>query len=551
MSLGDTERAPADAGAAPAADRRDGGRGWLVGIALALPAALFVAAFLVVPIGNLGITSLWRTQYFQIDHDWNLDQFQEVLSKKGVVTTLVRSVWTGLVVATVTMVLAFPVSWYLRFRAGAGKAVLLGIIVTVLFSSYLVRIYAWRTLLGREGAINWALQTTGITDEPVLFFFYNRFAVVLTLVHIFLPFVILLLLASLEGLGDDVVEAARVLGARGYQTLGSVVVPIIARGAFGAFAFTFIPSERRLLARLGALARLHRNARRLHAGGLLRRPRRLPDIAMRAGGILLRVYVGLLIAFLLAPVVVIILFSFNRARSLSFPISALSLEWYDTAFSDPKFQDALVNSLVIGGAMLVVVAVIGTPAAWAIARHRFPGRAILLAVVLAPLTMPGLFIGVGLLTFFVAIGEPLSLRTVVIAHVVYTLGFYVLVASARFAGLDPAFDEAARTLGASRWQSLRLVTWPMVRPALLAALALCLALSLDEFVITFYVIGPENTLPIVIFSNVRSTVSPAINAIATTLLVASWISVALAALLARGFGRRRREEGLRQVVAQR
>lgn len=266
--------------------------------------------------------------------------------------------------------------------------------------------------------------------------------------------------------------------------------------------------------------------------------------------IALRIYVGLVVAFLLAPVLVIILFSFNSARSLSFPIEGLSLRWYDTAFLDPKFQHAFVNSLVIGGAMLAVVAVIGTPAAWAIARHRFPGRTVLLAFVLAPLAMPGLFIGVGLLTFFVSVGVPLSLRTVVIAHVVYTLGFYVLVASTRFAGLDPAFDEAARTLGASKLQSLRYVIWPIVRPALLAALALCLALSLDEFVITFYVIGPENTLPIVIFSNVRSTVSPAINAIATTLLLASWLAVAAAALLVRGIGRRRRAEGLRQVVAQ-
>ncbi len=241
MQAGGTGGAPAATGAASAAARPDRAvRGWLIGIALALPAALFVTAFLLVPVGNLGLTAFWRTQYFQITHDWNLDQFQEVLSKKGVVQTLVRSIWTGLVVAGVTLVVAFPVAWYLRFRAGAWKALLLGIIVTVLFSSYLVRIYAWRTLMGREGAINWLLQTSGVTDEPVLFLFYNRFAVILTLTHIFLPFVILLLYAALEGLEDDVVEAARVLGARGYQALGWVTLPIIGRGAFGAFAFTFI-----------------------------------------------------------------------------------------------------------------------------------------------------------------------------------------------------------------------------------------------------------------------------------------------------------------------
>jgi spermidine/putrescine transport system permease protein len=207
-----------------------------------LPAAAFLAVFLLVPVGNLGTTAFWRTQYFQITHAWNLDQFTEILERPGVVTTLVRSIWTGLIVAAVTVVVAFPVAWFLRFHAGALRNPLLGVIVTVLFSSYLVRIYAWRTLMGREGAINWFLQTTGITDEPALFFFYNRFAVVLTLVHIFLPFVILLLFASLEGLEDEVVEAARVLGARAHQALGLVVLPIIFRGLFGAFAFTFILS---------------------------------------------------------------------------------------------------------------------------------------------------------------------------------------------------------------------------------------------------------------------------------------------------------------------
>jgi len=269
---------------------------------------------------------------------------------------------------------------------------------------------------------------------------------------------------------------------------------------------------------------------------------------MSVRGLLFRLYVALVLVFLLAPVVVIILFSFNRDRSLTFPIRGLTGHWYGAAFHNDTVIAALENSLTIGGVMIGVVALLGTPAAWAIARHRFPGRAGLLATIVAPLAMPGLFIGVALLTFFVAIGIGLSLRTVVVAHVIYTLGFYVLVASSRFAGLDAAYDEAARTLGASKLQSLRLVIWPLVRPALLAALALCLALSLDEFVMTFYVIGPENTLPIFIFSAVRQTVSPQINAVATVLLVASWLAVAGAALVARGLGRRRRVGSLVEVV---
>jgi len=261
---------------------------------------------------------------------------------------------------------------------------------------------------------------------------------------------------------------------------------------------------------------------------------------VRVRSILLGAYVSIALAFLLLPVAIIVLFSFNSGANLSFPLRGLAGHWYGTALHDPKMVSALENSLIVGAGMLAVVALVGTPAAWAIARGRFRGRGLLLATIVAPVALPGLFIGIALLTFFASIHVHPSLRTVVVAHAVYTLGFYVVIAAARFSGLDAALEEAAWTLGAGRWAVARLVVWPLVRPALFAALALCLALSLDEFVITFFVIGAQNTLPIVIFSNVRSVVTPEINAVATVLLLTSWLSVGVAALLIQSSARRRR-----------
>jgi spermidine/putrescine transport system permease protein len=261
---------------------------------------------------------------------------------------------------------------------------------------------------------------------------------------------------------------------------------------------------------------------------------------MRKSQVLLTTYVLVVVTFLMAPIVIIVLFSFNGSAGLSFPIRSLSLRWYQAAVHDDTILLALRNSLIVGGVALAVVAVIGGPAAWAIARYRFPGRSALLATLTAPVALPGLFLGIALLSFFSRNHVRPSLLTVTVAHVLYTLGYFILVAVSRFAGIDPQLDEAARTLGASRLASVRLVIWPLVRPALLASLVLCLALSLDEFVITFFVIGPQNTLPIVIFSNVRTTVTPEINAVATFLLVVSWLAVGLAAVLIRGRERRRR-----------
>lgn len=217
--------------------RGRGGLHWL-----ALPAVLFLVAFLVVPAVLLAFTSFWKTAYYHTTSDWNLQQYRDVLDQAAVVRTLWRSIVTGLMAATCSTLLAVPVAFYLRFREGRGRVVVLGIIVTALFSSYLVRIYAWRTLLGREGAINWALQSLHITSDPSLVFFYNRFAVVLTLVHIYLPFAIITLFSAFEALERDVLEASRTLGAKGVHTMRWIVVPLIAPGLFAAFAFTFILS---------------------------------------------------------------------------------------------------------------------------------------------------------------------------------------------------------------------------------------------------------------------------------------------------------------------
>lgn len=267
---------------------------------------------------------------------------------------------------------------------------------------------------------------------------------------------------------------------------------------------------------------------------------------MNQGGsttVLLGVYVGLVLLFLLAPIVVIVLFSFNGSPSLAFPIESLSLQWYDEAIGSEKLRSALQNSLLVGFGTLLVVLPVGTAAAWAIARERIPGRGLIQAGLSAPLAIPGLFIGTALLLLFTRLGVSPSLLTVTVAHILYTLGFYVLVAVQRFSALTVDIEEAASTLGASQWQIRRMITWPLVRPTIIAAAALCLALSLDEFIITFFVVGPESTLPVVIFSSIRTAVTPAINAIATLLLVASWLAVAIAVVASRRRDARRLQVG--------
>lgn len=224
----------------PAARRARGPR-WIPFL-LAAPAAIYMAVFLVAPAVHLGLTSFWTTSYFRTVHTWNLHQYSEIMRQPGVFQTMVRSVWTGLLVASVTTATALPVAYYIRFRSGTRKVLALAIVITAMFSSYLVRIYAWRTLMGSNGAVNWALTSTGLSKHGLEFLFYNRFGVVITLVHIYIPFAVIILLATFEGVELDVLEAGRTLGARGDQMLRWIVLPMIGRGLFVAFALTFILS---------------------------------------------------------------------------------------------------------------------------------------------------------------------------------------------------------------------------------------------------------------------------------------------------------------------
>ena len=183
---------------------------------------------------------------------------------------------------------------------------------------------------------------------------------------------------------------------------------------------------------------------------------------------------------------------------------------------------------------------LGTLAAYGISRTRSRLRAPLALLFFLPITLPGLFVGVALLVAFSRIELTLSLVTVTIAHLVYVFPFFFIVARATLDRLDPALEEAAADLGASRATAFRRVTLPQVWPVLVGAACLAFALSFDEFVITFFVIGPDSTLPMYIWSSLRRTIDPSINAISTLLLLLTVVLFSITLALAAWSERRRR-----------
>lgn len=250
------------------------------------------------------------------------------------------------------------------------------------------------------------------------------------------------------------------------------------------------------------------------------------------------------LVFLWAPLLLVALFSFHSTGSLTFPFEGFSTRWYDEVFANEVIGTAAKNSLIVATSTALITVLLGTLAAYGLTRTSSRLRGPLSLLFFLPITLPGLFIGIALLVSFSRVEWTLSLVTVTIAHLVYVFPFFFLVARAALERLDPALEETAADLGAGRWTVFRRVTLPQVWPVLVGAAGLAFALSFDEFVITFFVIGPDSTLPLYIWSGLRRTIDPSINAISTLLLAFTMLLFVVTFLLTTWGERRRRGRGL-------
>ncbi|MGH6928511.1 MAG: ABC transporter permease, partial [Dongiaceae bacterium] len=224
---------------------------------------------------------------------------------------------------------------------------------------------------------------------------------------------------------------------------------------------------------------------------------RATDIAWRAIG-------TAFVLFLLSPLILVVLFAFTNRPQSAFPIEALSLRWWEAMLANPNFAPALWNSLIISGTVGIVSAIVGTMAALGLAQLD-PRRARLAAALLClPLMLPPLVLGVALLSFYSRIRIPMGPQTVILSHLLFALPFVVLVVYARLRNFDFRVVESARDLGASPLRAFFTVTLPIVRPTVVGAALIAMALSLDDFIITYYTISGGVTLPTFVFGMIRT-----------------------------------------------
>jgi ABC-type spermidine/putrescine transport system permease subunit II len=237
----------------------------------------------------------------------------------------------------------------------------------------------------------------------------------------------------------------------------------------------------------------------------------------------------LIYVFLFAPIVILVLFSFNANQYGTFPFTGWTVHWYGQVFSDYQIKDALFTTLRISIEVTLIATIVGTAAAFPLVRARLPFRSGVRIGLTLPIMIPGLLIGVSLLVLLTSVFHfQLSEQTAVIGQSVYTTPFVVLLVAARLQGFDPALERAASDLGANTARRLRYVVLPLIMPAIFAGALFAFTLSLDEFIITLFLIGAHNTLPIYIYTQVKFGITPEVNALASLLLGASLFLIAIA-----------------------
>ena len=230
-------------------------------------------------------------------------------------------------------------------------------------------------------------------------------------------------------------------------------------------------------------------------------------------------YLAIMILLMYFPLVMVVIFSFNESR-LSASFTGFSLKWYEILANDRDLKEALLNSILLGGLSCGISAVIGTLGAVGMARVKYKSKGMMEYLSTIPIMIPEIILGMVFLVFFSMLNLPFGMITLVIAHTTFCIPYIFMMVKARLVGIDKSLEEAARDLGAGPIRTFFDITMPLIAPAVLSGSLLAFTMSFDDVVISIFVNGPRlNTLPVKVYAQLKTGVTPEINALCTIILV--------------------------------
>ena len=235
-----------------------------------------------------------------------------------------------------------------------------------------------------------------------------------------------------------------------------------------------------------------------------------------------RVYIALFLVFLYAPAFLLPVFSFNDSAIVAFPLKGFTFNWYNVLYETEALHAAAKNSIIIALTTAVLSTLLGIMAARASARYKFPAQKAIMGFIMLPLVLPEIIVGVSLLVVILQLGFQLSLWSIILGHVLICTPFCVAILTSAFLNLDQSLEEASFDLGWSRFQTFWRITMPLVAPGIISSMLIAFTISLDEFIIAFFLAGTEPTLPVYIWGQLRFPARlPSLMALGTILLVVS------------------------------
>ncbi|MGB6119378.1 MAG: ABC transporter permease [Mesorhizobium sp.] len=248
----------------------------------------------------------------------------------------------------------------------------------------------------------------------------------------------------------------------------------------------------------------------------------------------LKTYAVAFVIFLYLPVTLIPIFSFNNSPSPRFPLSGFTTKWYEGLPRTPALLEAAWNSLLVGVSAAILATVLGICAARAVTRYRFRGQRAMHGLIMAPLLLPEIIVAVSMLIIILALGMPLTLLTVTLGHVLICIPYSISVLISGFEGFDRSIEEASADLGETAWGTFRRVTLPMMTPAIISSMLVAFTISLDDFIMAFFLGGNDATLPVYIWGQLRFAARlPGVLALGSLLLAASIMMLTIAEIMRR------------------
>jgi spermidine/putrescine transport system permease protein len=549
---------------------------WLRGYTLLSPTLLTMVCLLALPVITLFTYSFWTQEYVTLHKTFTLDNYEKFFDKWIYGKLLWRSVRMSSMVTLFTILLAYPAAYFLAFRVKKNIMFWLILINIPFVTSYLLRVLAWKIMLGNNGVINGTLTGLGFIDAPLEYLLYSRFAVVLTLTHAWAAFAILPIYVSLQKIDRSLLEAAADLGNGPVKRFFKITLPLSMPGVIAAAVIEFIPTVGDYLTpvmvggpkgiMIGQIVASQFGAgnnwpfgsaltiimmitiatlvctfvwiskrgtvkvKDMEANTGQRDP---PHIGGRRFD-WLSVYMVIYLLFLYIPSFMLPIFSFNDSITLVLPLTEFTLRWYEELWHTPAIIASLGNSLKVAIPVAITTTTLATLAAKAMTRYRMPGRGFALSFIMLPMVMPGIIMVVGLFILTLSIGMDLGLLTVGISHVVVTVPFATLVIMARLDGFSKNIEEASMDLGMNAWQTFWKVTFPLIIPGVGAAFLMTFTSSFDEFLFALFLGGSDVTLPVYMYTQVRFPETlPAVLALGALIFMGSIVLIIIAECLRR------------------